>query len=136
MGSPRVKLRAGCTSILGQALMCVPAPGGHYFATGFADPWFTTWSKTSGSTSASGNFIVGASGYDTLAENYLHAVVLLAASGSRIGCVHLGSYSTVLSELAAAMGPCPGTSSGISRTCLTLVARTWNAKQLWTCYVQ
>ena len=89
-------------------------PGGHYFATGYADPWFTTWSKASGSTSASGTFIVGASGYDTLAENYLHAVVVHAASGSRIGCGYLGTYTTVSSELAAAMGPYPGSSSSVS----------------------
>ena len=83
--------------------MCSDAslPGGHYFASGYTDPWTTTWSKAAGSTSASGTFIVGASGYDTLAENYLHAVVLHAASGSRIGCGYLGTYSTISSALDA-----------------------------------
>jgi len=88
-------------------------PGGHYYAAGVTDPWFTTWSKSSGSTSASGTFIVGVSGHDTLAENYLHAVVVHASSGSRIGCGYLGTYTTLSSELAAAMGPYPGTSSSV-----------------------
>ncbi|CAK0905642.1 unnamed protein product [Prorocentrum cordatum] len=88
-------------------------PGGHYFKSGYGDPWFTTWSKPSGSTSASGTFVVGASGYDTLAENYLHAVVVHASSGSRVGCGYLGTYTTLSSELAAAMGPYPGSSSSV-----------------------
>lgn len=69
--------------------------GGHYFATGFTDPWTTTWTKASGATSASGTFLVGASGYDTLAENYLHAVVVHAANGTRIGCGYLAWTTAV-----------------------------------------
>jgi hypothetical protein len=85
-------------------------PGGHYFATGYADPWFTTWSKTAGSTVAKGSFTVGASGYDTIAENTNHAVVLHAASGARIGCGYAGAGNS----LSASMGSYPGTSSGVS----------------------
>jgi hypothetical protein len=87
-------------------------PGGHYFAAGYADPWFTTWSKTAGSTVAKGFFTVGASGYDTIAENTNHAVVLHAASGSRIGC----GYASSGNSLTAAMGSYPGTSSGVAGT--------------------
>jgi hypothetical protein len=65
-------------------------PGGHYFATGHTDPWYTTWQKTAGTTVASGSFTVLASGYDTLADNYLHAVVAHAGSGARVGCGVLG----------------------------------------------
>jgi hypothetical protein len=68
-------------------------PGGHYFATGYTDPWYTMWTKAAGATTASGSFMVLASGYDTLAENYLHAVVAHAGSGARIGCGVLGGAS-------------------------------------------
>jgi len=87
-------------------------PGGHYFASGSTDPWSTTWSKTAGSTVAKGDFLVAASGYDTLAENVNHAVVLHAASGSRIGCGYAGAGNS----LTAAMGSYPATSSGVSGT--------------------
>merc|ERR1712194_868073 len=87
-------------------------PGGHYFAPGSTDPWFTTWSKTAGSTVAKGSFSVAASGYDTLAQNVNHAVVLHAASGARIGCGYAGAGNS----LTTAMGSYPGTSSGLSGT--------------------
>mmetsp|Transcript_24427 Transcript_24427/g.68339 ORF Transcript_24427/g.68339 Transcript_24427/m.68339 type:complete len:468 (+) Transcript_24427:97-1500(+) len=93
-------------------------PGGHYFKSGYGDPWFTTWSKTAGSTVAKGSFTVGASGYDTLAQNVNHAVVLHDASGARIGCGYAGAGNS----LTAAMGSYPGTSSGVSGSVMVSVS--------------
>merc|ERR1719198_2378719 len=60
-------------------------PGGHHYASGYSDPWYTTWTKERGTTRASGSFAVFSSGYDTLGEVYLHAVVA-HNSTAKIGC--------------------------------------------------
>jgi hypothetical protein len=96
-------------------------PGGHYFATGYADPWFTTWSKTAGSTVAKGSFTVGASGYDTLAENANHAVVLHAASGARVGCGLAGSGNSLTATIGSYPDP-TGPGSGVSGTVTVTVS--------------
>jgi len=65
-------------------------PGDHYHAMGVTDPWMTYWTKTAGSTTATGSFSVGTTGFDTLAENELHAVVVHGAGRfrpyARVGC--------------------------------------------------
>ena len=65
-------------------------PGSHYHAMGVTDPWTTYWTKTAGSTTATGSFSVGTTGFDTLAENELHAVVVHGAGRfrpyARVGC--------------------------------------------------
>ena len=57
--------------------------GGHYYATS-SDPWSTNYDATTVNGTSSGSFTVSAG--LSLAENSGHAVVVHAASGTRIGC--------------------------------------------------